>query len=323
MKRFGSKKRQAEPISQQEEETLWQQGLLGDKDPQVLLDTMVFCNGLYFALRSGREHRQLRLRPCQIQLIEGERPYLQYTEDISKNRPGGIKGRNVKPKIVLHHANTENPERCFVRLFKKYIELCPTTPSEMDAFYLQPAAKPTETRWYTSKPLGHNKLTKTMARLCEAAGIEGFKTNHSLRATTATRLYQSGVDEQLVMERTGHRSIDGVRNYKRTSAEQREPLSDILNNKAKVPKISKSDESDLPQNSSELVPIPSPSEQPSTQLVPIEKSAGVLSHDQKVEQHESTQLASTSNTNVQLNTKYSLPGNFVFNSSTITFNISY
>ena len=65
--------------------------------------------------------------------------------------------------------------------------------------------------------------------MCNAAGISGYKTNHSLRATTATRLYQAGVDEQLIMERTGHRSIDGVRSYKRTSNDQREVLSDIVN----------------------------------------------------------------------------------------------
>ena len=157
-----------------------QKGLLGDKNPKTLLDTMIFCNGLYFALRSGREHRQLRLRPCQIQLIEnkGERPYLQYTEDVSKNRPGGIKGRNIKPKIVLHHANTDNPERCFVRLFKKYIKLCPDSPDEINSFYLQPATNPTMDLWYTRKPLGHNTLTKTISRLCTAAGIEGFKIIH-------------------------------------------------------------------------------------------------------------------------------------------------
>ena len=54
--------------------------------------------------------------------------------------------------------------------------------------------------------------------------------NHSLRATAATRLYQSGIDEQLVMERTGHRSLEGVRSYKRTSDTQREVSSDITKN---------------------------------------------------------------------------------------------
>ncbi len=72
-------------------------------------------------------------------------------------------------------------------------------------------------------------LEGTVARLCRTAGISGYKTNHSLRATTATRLYHAGVDEQLVMERTGHRSLEGVRSYKRTSVPQQEGLSDILN----------------------------------------------------------------------------------------------
>ena len=119
---LGSKKRQAEPLTIEEKKLLWSTGLLGCSSPQTLVDTMVFMAGLYFALRSGDEHRQLRFEPCQIELVErsGERPHLVYTEDISKNRPGGIKGRKVKPKVVLHHANLENPSRCFVRIFKLY-----------------------------------------------------------------------------------------------------------------------------------------------------------------------------------------------------------
>ena len=66
--------------------------------------------------------------------------------------------------------------------------------------------------------------------MCKEAGIQGYKTNHSLRATAATRLYASGVDEQLVMERTGHCSTEGIRSYKRTSTEQQQDISDILNN---------------------------------------------------------------------------------------------
>ena len=88
-KGVGSKRKQAEPLSEQEEEILWEKGVLGDATPQTLLDTMVFMNGLYFALRSGSEHRALRFVPPQIEVVEreGERPYLLYTEDVSKNRP--------------------------------------------------------------------------------------------------------------------------------------------------------------------------------------------------------------------------------------------
>lgn len=79
---IGSKRRQAEPLTLEEEELLWKKGLLGSSNPQTLLDTILFMNGIYFALRSGAEHRQLRHDPCQIELVErpGERAYLRYTD---------------------------------------------------------------------------------------------------------------------------------------------------------------------------------------------------------------------------------------------------
>ena len=39
------------------------------------------------------------------------------------------------------------------------------------------------------------------------AVFEGNFTNHSHRRSSATRLYQSGVPEQVNVETTGHRSI--------------------------------------------------------------------------------------------------------------------
>ena len=47
--------------------------------------------------------------------------------------------------------------------------------------------------------------------------------------TSATRLFDAEVDEQLIMTRTGHSSTDGVRAYKRTSDKLRQLTSDVLN----------------------------------------------------------------------------------------------
>ncbi len=58
-KGMGSTQKQAESLSTQEEEQLWENQILGDHSPQALLNTMVFMIGLYFALRSGDEHRNL------------------------------------------------------------------------------------------------------------------------------------------------------------------------------------------------------------------------------------------------------------------------
>ena len=69
-------------------------------------------------------------------------------------------------------------------------------------------------------PLGRTKPGSTVSRLCSNAGIGGFRTNHSLRASTASRLYQAGVDEQLLMECTDHHSVEGAQSYKHTSDTQ-------------------------------------------------------------------------------------------------------
>ena len=52
--------------------------------------------------------------------------------------------------------------------------------------------------------------------------------NHSLHATNATRLFEANVDEQLIMQRTGHMS-NAVREYKRVGQQLREETSDVLN----------------------------------------------------------------------------------------------
>ncbi len=47
-------------------------------------------------------------------------------------------------------------------------------------------------------------------------GREGKFTNHSLRVSAVTRMFNEGIEEQVVKEKTGHRS-DAVRAYKRTA----------------------------------------------------------------------------------------------------------
>ena len=49
--------------------------------------------------------------------------------------------------------------------------------------------------------------------LCEDAGIEGRFTNHSLRATTATRGLQKGIPGKVVMEITEHRAVRSLPKY--------------------------------------------------------------------------------------------------------------
>ena len=154
-------------------EILWKTGLLGNHSPQSLVNTMVFMSGLYFALRSGDGHRNLRF--SSVELVESI-PYLIYTETISKNNPGGLKHRKIEPK---HFANTQRPERCFVEMYKKY---CLHRPENVtnDALYLAPLSNPKSVLWYKNQPIRVHTLANTGWH---------YWLNNSLRVTTATRLY--------------------------------------------------------------------------------------------------------------------------------------
>ena len=55
----GANVKQAQAFSEAQEDKLWNSKLLGDHTASVLLNTMVFLKGKNFALRSGREHRNL------------------------------------------------------------------------------------------------------------------------------------------------------------------------------------------------------------------------------------------------------------------------
>ena len=62
--------------------------------------------------------------------------------------------------------------------------------------------------------------------MCEEAGIEG-KTNHSLRATGVTEMYLAGVPKKVIQEHTGHRSLDGLHSYERSTLDQHQTVCNI------------------------------------------------------------------------------------------------
>ena len=86
--------------------------------------------------------------------------------------PMTTEGRNINPKIVLHHTDAENLQRCFVGLFQRYCSFYPPD-APPHAFYLQLSWCPTSSCWYSNRPLGHTGLGKTVSSLCKEAGLMG------------------------------------------------------------------------------------------------------------------------------------------------------
>lgn len=217
---------QAAPVSSDIQDQLWQNGVLGDSDPKALVRAVFYLVGVNFGVRGGDEQRGLSSKNFEFGTENG-RHKLTYRETVSKTFKGGLRNKHPPRQAVVFE--TDGP-RCIVKLMRKYLDLTPPGATEM-GLYLKPLEKPREDVWYSKQYLGHNTLKKMVSEIMQEGGCGGLGkfTNHSLRATTATRLYQANVDEQLIAEQTGHKSLDSLRRYKRTSPEQRQIVSNILN----------------------------------------------------------------------------------------------
>ncbi len=76
--------------------------------------------------------------------------------------------------------------------------------SENHVFYMKARARIPDSAsdpWYTAFPVGHNTLDKFLKQILAEANIDTTnKSNHSLRATAISRMYQRSVPEKLIME---------------------------------------------------------------------------------------------------------------------------
>ncbi len=222
MARIAQKVKRSEPISITDKEEMWDFGVLGEENPDSLRSMVMYLIGLTFALRGGKEHRTLRNPHFDPQIVvktseKSRLKYLLYTEDIvTKTNQGGLSGRKLTPKVIKAFGNP-NPQRDLVCLYQKYVSLCPPEPKS-DALYKYSLCESNRRpcQWYSDKPLGINSIAKTVGNLMKQAGKSGNFTNHCLRVTAVTRMFEGGIKEQLVKEKTGHKS-DAVRMYKRTS----------------------------------------------------------------------------------------------------------
>ena len=148
------------------------------------------------------------------------------TEDIRlKTNKGGLKECKLKPKKVIIYP-TQNPKRCPVAFFYKCCAKVPHN-TKTEALYLHLIKNYTAMSWYYDNPVGVNMLQDVVKKLYQKAGLEGHYTNHSLRSTCATRMYQAGVNEQFSAEVTEHRSL-AIHSYKCSNDQQRRATTTTL-----------------------------------------------------------------------------------------------
>ena len=234
----GAMVKHAAVVTPEEETQLWNSKVLGVHSPLALIRAVFFYVGKTFCIRGGEEQR--RLKRSQFRRSYEPDCYT-YVENGSKNRTGvNVRDDN---KVVPVFACPEAQPRCLAFLLDTYFDKFSQQSIEMDLFYLRPKKSPKTNIWYDNIPIGRDKLKSFLEDMCREAGITEKKTNHSLRATGATTLFNAGVPEKLIREVTGHRS-NALQTYERPSLEQRQNVSKILvqgmSNKENYPEKSSS-----------------------------------------------------------------------------------
>ena len=229
---IGSTKNSAKVIELDDEDIFWQKGLLGFSTPKLLQHTVFFYVGLNFVLRGVQEQHDLI--PSQFSRVPQDKSvyntsvYYEYTELVSKNNQHRFKDINTQNKVIRAYALPGN-RKCIVKMLDKYLSLLPP---DAPYFYMRANEKFCEEQagsTFTRQRVGVNMLKTVLPLLSKESGIEVRYTNHSLRATAITRMFNSGVEEKIIAETSGHRSTKALRMYEHTSHLQMKQVTRVIN----------------------------------------------------------------------------------------------
>ncbi|XP_033725157.1 uncharacterized protein LOC117315122 [Pecten maximus] len=85
---LGNRPNKAQPVSENEEEMLWECGQLGHDNPHALLNTVWFNNTNLLGFRGCDENRQLKSGAIELKRDENGSEYLEFSERTTKTRGG-------------------------------------------------------------------------------------------------------------------------------------------------------------------------------------------------------------------------------------------
>lgn len=178
-------------------------------------------------LQGVQEHYKLKFS----QLVRGTHKNIDhytYYEHGSKNLSGGINDYSDGKAVTIVDSGLP---RSHVFLLNLYMSKVPKSMKAPDGkFYLMPLPfTPTgSSPWYFTSLPGINKIQTMVKELFRDADIAGNLTNHSLRATGATTLFEAGVPEALIQKHNGQKSTKALCMYEHVTPAQDLAISKIL-----------------------------------------------------------------------------------------------
>jgi len=223
----GKRKNRADPLTEEEEELLWEKGVLGDANPVSLNHTVFYVLSQHFGTRGRQEHHQIRVEELKFvkNAVTGEADYVEWVEGVTKTRQGGLV---KKERRVPQQAYATGGIRCPVRLLKKLVSKRPENMKMSGPLYLTPLRSFQADRevWYATTPVGVNTINNYMQHGLDGTGKR--LTNHSVRKTTVRKLQKQGIPNSDIAAITGHRNVQSLQQYAEMEQENHAQISKAL-----------------------------------------------------------------------------------------------
>ena len=214
-------------IEPEDVELMYSSGVLSNKTPQSLQYKVFFELCLNFGRRGKEGLRELKKSSFVVAVDAGGRKYVKQTFHEKEKNHQGVSMKE-KEKSAVMYEKCEKPDLCPVKSFELYFSklnpLC-------DSLFQRPKkyANVKDAVWYDNMPLGHNKIGGMMKEIGQKAGLSTIYTNHCIRATTTTVLFQAGLEGERITNVTGHRSTTSLKPYiKAPTQYQKREASEIL-----------------------------------------------------------------------------------------------
>jgi hypothetical protein len=144
---------------------------------------------------------------------------------------------NTKASIALIVESGDH--NCPVNLIRDYLDKLNVGNPNL----WQRPSKTMGDRWYDDQKVGQNAISTMMKKICATCSLEKLYTNHCVRATAITMLGHSFGDND-IRSISGHKSLNSIGIYKRTSQQVLEHMSAHLHTSmSQNPLLGQSDQS--------------------------------------------------------------------------------
>jgi hypothetical protein len=215
---IGSEIKRADGFSKQDEEICWRKRLFGSDCAESLLHTVYFYNCKLFHLRGCDEHRRIKVHDISVGEDKNGK-YVEFNGNTAKNRQGGLMSlaKNIETKTLRYYSQ-EN-DHGIVCFYQEYIALCEKlymNDTNCDAFYRRPLYNIMNSIRFSKQPIGVNYLSKIIKSIASKGELKGRFTAHSGKVTGISQMYDAGVPEITIQQRSGNRSLDSLRKYSRS-----------------------------------------------------------------------------------------------------------